>query len=107
MTAFIKENFYSNSEYVDYNIGDKSRFVARFKYAKSGKASFVSFLIKNFSVEEYFGRLDKGEAPLEILETKGYVQPHVKKMLKAAGYPTTLAGREAYIAAQIAARYPR
>jgi hypothetical protein len=104
MTAFVKQNFYINGDYVDYNIGDKSKFVARFKYAKGGKASFVSFLIKNFSVEEYFSRLENQETPIGILETKGYVQPHVKKMLKAAGYPQTLAGRKAFISAQVAAR---
>jgi hypothetical protein len=57
MTAFIKDNFYG-SEYVDYNIDGKSKFVARFKYKRGSKGSFITFLIKNFTVEEYFGRLD-------------------------------------------------
>ena len=104
MTAFIKENFYSNGDYVDYNIGDKSKFVARFKYAKGGKASFISFLIKNFSVEEYFSRLDNRETPLRILESKGYVQPHIKRVLKAAGYPQTPQGKMQYVEDQISKR---
>ena len=101
MTKFIKENFYGK-EYVDYNIGDTSRFVARFKYARSSKASFISFLMKNFTVEEYFSRIDAGEAPLTILHSKGYVQPHVKAMLKKMGLPTTQQGLQQYLDAQVA-----
>ena len=91
MTAFIKDNFYG-SEYVDYNIDGKSKFVARFKYKRGSKGSFITFLIKNFTVEEYFGRLDAGEAPLTILQSKGYLQPHIKKWLKEGGYPVTQEG---------------
>jgi hypothetical protein len=99
MTKFVKENFNTRGEYVSYNMGDTKpdMFIARFKYAKGGKGSFVSFLIKNFTVEEYFSRLNNSESPLSILEDKGYVQPHVKKMLKEAGYPQTLEGRKQYI----------
>lgn len=97
MTAFIKENFYSNSGYIDYNLGDTSKFVARLKYVKGAKASFITFLIKNFTVEEYFSRLENREAPLTILESKGYMLPHIKRVLKENGYPQTLAGRARYI----------
>lgn len=109
MTKFVKENFYG-SEYVDYNIGGPtgvSKFVARFKYAKSGKASFISFLIKNFTVEEYFSRLEAGEAPLTILESKGYLLPHIKKWLKEGNYPVTKEGFDQMIQDQIAARAAR
>lgn len=105
MTAFQKDNFYGYGEYIDYNVSEtKSRFVARFKYKKSSKTSFINFLIKNFSVEEYFGRMDAGEAPLTILQSKGYLQPHIKKMLRDAEYPVTVAGLQALIANRIAAR---
>lgn len=107
MTKFVKENFYSNGAYVDYNLGGTSRFVARFKYASSGKGSFITFLIKNFTVEEYFGRLGAGESPLTVLESKGYLLPHVKKHLKAAGYEVTRAGLTKMIQDQIAARNPQ
>ena len=99
MTKFVKEMFETSGEYVTYfDGGDRSKFVGRFKYAKSSKASFVSFLIKNFSVEEYFSRLESKESPLTILQSKGYMQPHVKKLLKSAGYPATVAGFEKYLA---------
>ena len=91
MTKFIKDSF-SGTEYVNYTTGSVSKFVARFKYVRGTKASFLTFLTKNFTVEEYFGRLEKGEAPLEIVGSKGFIQPHIKKMLKAQGYPVTKAG---------------
>lgn len=95
MTTFIKGNFYG-TEYVDYTnpVDGTTKFVARFKYVRSSKASFLTFLTKNFTVEEYFGRLEKGDQPLTILQSKGYIQPHIKKMLKAQGYPVTPAGFE-------------
>jgi len=95
MTKFIKDNFYG-TEYVYYKnpVDGITKFVARFKYAKGTKASFLAFLTKNFTVEEYFGRLEKGEAPLEIVGSTGFIQPHIKKMLKEQGYPVTSAGFE-------------
>jgi hypothetical protein len=99
MTKFTKDSF-SGTEYVNYTDG---RFVARFKYSKGSKASFLTFLTKNFTVEEYFARLDSKESPLEILQSKGYVQPHIKKMLKAAGLPLTPAGFERLVEQRVAA----
>ena len=99
MTTFIKSEFYG-SEYLSY----QGKFVARFKYQRGSKASFITFLIKNFTVEEYFARLDNREAPLEILRSKGYLQPHIKKWLKEAGYPVTQEGYKQFIAAQVQTR---
>ena len=87
MTAFIKSEF-NGTEYVNYN----GKFVARFKYARGGKGTFITFLCKNFTVEEYFNRLAGGEAPLTIVESKGYLLPHIKKHLKELGYPVSVAG---------------
>lgn len=70
-------------------------FVARFKYG--GLGDFKRFLIKNFTVEEYFTRLTAGELPLPILETKGFVSSNMKKALKRAGYPGTAEGKKAYL----------
>jgi hypothetical protein len=103
MTKFIKGNFYG-TEYVDYTnpVDGTTKFIARFKYAKGSKASFLTFLTKNFTVEEYFGRLEKGESPLPILQSKGFIQPHIKKMLKAQGYPVTQAGFEQLVQDNVA-----
>jgi len=90
-TPFIRENFTYHGGYLMYN-GDcgefneyyqepchptrlgtrKEAFVARFKYGKSRKASFLTFLIKNVTVEEYFARMADDETPIGIVESKGY-----------------------------------
>lgn len=99
MTMFIKENFYPTGEYVNYRHNGNMKFVARFKHAKASKSSFINFLIKNFTVEEYFNRLEgEREAPLSILQSKGYLQPHIKKMLKERGYEVSTAGYHKMIA---------
>ena len=102
MTTFIKGNFYG-TEYVDYTnpVDGTTKFVARFKYVRGTKASFLTFLTKNFTVEEYFARLES-ESPLEILQSKGFIQPHIKKMLKAQGYPVTKAGFEQLVQDNVA-----
>lgn len=102
MTKFVKEQFESFGGYTTY--GADHRFVARFKYQRGASGSFITFLIKNFEVEEYFGRLEAGEAPLPILESKGYLMPHIKKWLKAGGYSLDKEGHKAFIRDQIAAR---
>jgi len=98
MTKFIKTKF-SGSEYINYG----GKFVARFK--RGGKATFLTFLVKNFTVEEYFDRLEAGETPLKILESKGYLLPHIKKLLKATGYEVSVAGFKQYIEYQVERRY--
>lgn len=100
MTKFVKENFSNSGGYVTYN----GKFVARFKYAKSGAGSFITFLIKNFTVEEYFDRMAAGEAPLKIVEDKGYLLPHIKTWLKRDGYEVSKAGFDKYIQDRIDAR---
>ena len=102
MTKFIKAEF-SGSEYIIY----QGKFVARFKYQKGSKGSFLTFLAKNFTVEEYFGRLEGGEAPLKIVESKGYLLPHIKKYLKQNGYEVSKAGFDKYIQEQVALNHAK
>ena len=94
MTAFIKRNF-SGTEYTMYD----GKFVARFK--RGNRQSFLAFLVKNFTVEEYFARLDAEETPLKILESKGYLLPHIVTWLKQRGYPVTVEGYKAFINDQV------
>ena len=94
MSKFIKSEF-TRGETATYN----GKFVARFK--RGGRGSFLTFLCKNFTVEEYFALLDAGEAPLKILESKGYVSPRVQKLLTGIGLSPTLKGKEQYIMSQI------
>jgi hypothetical protein len=92
MSKFDKEMFSFDGMYLTY--GAERKFVARFK--RGGMASFKSFLIKNFAVEEYF-TLSADMAPLEILATKGFVMPSTAKMLKKFGFEPNAAGQKAYI----------
>ena len=98
MTKFVNKNFKYDGMYLKYD----GKFVARFKYG--GMVAFKKFLRENFTVEEYFGLLDDGMAPLKILETKGYVSPKVARILKMRGYPMTLEGRDRMIEDDIARR---
>lgn len=107
MTKFVKAEFNFDGEYLTYNMaglpdGQTRRFVARFKRNKGDRAGFVSFLIKNFSVEEYFRDYGAGGTPVEIMEKKGYVSNTVKKVLKSMGYEPTQAGFKAYIESRMA-----
>lgn len=104
MTAFTKTNLKFDGMYLMYGTPDglNSTFVARFKRGQS--ATFITFLIKNFTVEEYFDRLNKQEAPLTIAESKGYLLPHIKKWLKQYGYPVTVEGFHKFAADQGTAR---
>ena len=108
MTRFAKENFHYFGGYLTYVIPEGNKyfkaqerysgaFVARFKYVKASKASFQSFLIKNFTVEEYFERMEKKESPLDVLQSRGYLQPHIKKLLKQSGYAPTTLGYSQYL----------
>ena len=80
---FKKENFNYDGMYLMYNLNpdQHNEFVARFKYVKFAGA-FKSFLIKNFTTDEYFSRYKAGESPLDILESKGFVTPQAKKLCK-------------------------
>ena len=105
MTAFTKQNLIKEGKYLTYmpqgyNTPSADRkFVARFRTA--GVGSFATCLRKNFTVEEYFGRLDAGECPLPIAESKGYLLPHIKRWLKKDGYPVDTAGYNAWFKNQM------
>lgn len=92
MTAFTKNNLVKDGMYIHYVADDERRFVARFKHARDGQASFMTFLRKNFTVEEYFAKMDAGFTPLKIVEAKGYLLPHIKRWLKRDGYEVSQAG---------------
>jgi hypothetical protein len=97
MTKFVRDQFQYHGGYLTY--GPEEDFVARFKYCSRDKAGFVSFLIKHFTVEEYFNLYDNGcgAAPVTILKSKGYVSATVKRILKDAGYEPTQTAYDQYI----------
>lgn len=83
-----KNFFHYSGGYLTY----QARFVARFKILRGAMGDFKRFLVTNFTPDEYFGRLENKEDPLPILQSKGYVQPHIRKELKRLGYPVNLEG---------------
>jgi hypothetical protein len=93
MTIFDRSKLNFDGLYLMYD----DRFVAKFKYQRRSIPSFKSFLARNFSVEEYFTRLEAGESPLSVLQSKGYIQPFMRRVLLDAGLPPTPAGREEYL----------
>ena len=89
---WISKNFNNNNGFLTY----ENKFVARFKYKVSAVNDFKKFLVSNFSPTEYFARLDAKEAPLNILESKGYILPHIRKWLAQAGLPSTQEGYQIF-----------
>lgn len=66
------------------NIGRiKPEFIARFKYGRKPYKTWINFLVKNFTVEEYLAKIDLQNpnrvAPLHALETKGFISPNRKR----------------------------
>lgn len=85
MTAFTKELLNTDGDYTFFHPKGvyqtphaEQVFVCRFKYSKRARPSFLRFLIKNITVEEFTTRMDAGESPLGILESHGYQHPAKK-----------------------------
>jgi len=116
MTKFKREDFNYHGGYLMYS-GDagkcneyypdddsvhptrtgtrKELFVARFKYSSKDKARFLTFLILNFTPEEFFTAVNAPHpsspwgnpfSPAPVLEAKGYISATLRKMMKDAGY---------------------
>lgn len=80
------------------------KVVARFKHgsAKASANHFVKFLVKNFTVEEYFEARRNKLAPEQILEQKGYIGYNLAKGLKQMGYEPTAEGKAQWHADRMA-----
>ena len=96
MSTFHQSGFNFDGMYLSYlTVEGEKKFVARFKHG--GMASFRNFLIKNFSIQEYFSMMEADMGPIEILATKGFVMPRTAKILKKFGFQPNAAGQKAYI----------
>jgi hypothetical protein len=74
MTNFTKNNFEYHGGYLHYNTGTERKFVARFKYRgpnTCSKSKFQTALIKHYTVEDYFAKMETDRAPLQILMDDG------------------------------------
>ena len=79
-TPFLKENFRWDGMYLTYIMSSfgEYTFIARFKRNTRDRASFTKFLIKNFTMKEYFDLL-RTSTPEAILKSKGWVSPTVER----------------------------
>ena len=97
---FTKNNLFSSAGWIEVHIKINGKwdrkFVARCRN-HSHAGSFMTFLKKNFTIEEYFEAYDSGIPPLKILETKGYITPNMKRVLRAAGFSATPEGNRRYL----------
>lgn len=94
------KGFHYHAGYLTYqaDLTQSQQFVGRFKFQPYKTATdFKRFLIANFTPAEYFSRLANQESPLPILQSKGYVLPHIRTTLAKEGYPVTPEGFTAYI----------
>ena len=99
MTNFVKNNFEFDGMYLNYAgpfVGQKTYDEVygadKIHPSRIGKKK-EAFMCNNFTIEEYLDLLDSGLAPITALETKGYISPAIKKMLKKQGYPQTQEGQ--------------
>ena len=80
-TYFQKEQFSWDGMYLTY--GENRDFIARFKYGRKPYKTWINFLVKHFTVEEYLNRIDHKNpnhvGPLTALESKGFISPNRKR----------------------------
>ena len=94
MARFEKALFQDDGMYVHYMHNGQRKFVVRFKYG--GRGTFISFLKKNFTPDEYFAQLENS-TPVEVLESRGWLHPSKMKACLMHGYPATREGFEQYL----------
>tara|TARA_B100001094_G_C17556970_1_gene496500 strand:- start:63 stop:401 length:339 start_codon:yes stop_codon:yes gene_type:complete len=67
------------------NVGvNKMEFIARFKYGRKPYKTWINFLVKNFTVEEYVEltkncHMSNGMTPLAAMKSKGFKEPNRKR----------------------------
>jgi len=88
---FTNEMLTNENGWIHANVNNERKFVARCRNASDAKP-FMTFLKRNFTIEEYFEMYDNGMAPLEILHTKDYISPNVRKILRHSGFPVNQEG---------------
>lgn len=71
---FNKDNIVIDGDYVKYVNGNVNKFVVRFKHrGPVTKSKFIKCLMKHYTPETYFNKLDSGQAPLQILMNDGFL----------------------------------
>lgn len=112
MTTFNKDLFNFDGMYLNYT-GDqgefnqyytepchptrlgtvKDLFIARFKYGRKPFKTWINFIVKNFTVEEWATLAAKGGmegTPVAIMKTKGFLDSRERKLCKMHGLKPTV-----------------
>lgn len=83
MTAFTDANILKDGEYVYFAAEgittpwNERKFIARFKHrGPVTKAKFLKVLKKFYTVEDYFTKLEAGNAPTQIFMDDGHLTFH-------------------------------
>lgn len=64
-------------------------FVARFKYGSKPWKSWVNFIVKNFSVEEWYALQQNGVTPVDAMSSKEFIHSTERKLMKEFGLRCT------------------
>ena len=74
MNKFNKAQFNFDGLYLTYDFldGERGAFVGRFKYNRSIALRFITFLVNNMTVTEYFDLLEAGQTPGRITMDRGF-----------------------------------
>ena len=100
MAAFTKENLHRDGEYVYYapngNKWDRKNHVHIARMRMGAAGTFMTHLRKNWTVDDFFAQREMGKTALDVVRMTGYLMPHIKKWLKADGFPQTVEGYEAW-----------
>lgn len=109
MTTFNKDLFEYDGMYLMY-LGDqgtfnqyytepchpsrlgtvKAMFIARFKYGRKPFKTWINFIVKNFTVEEWATLEKQGESPVGIMKSKGFLDAGEKKLCKKHNLSATV-----------------
>ena len=80
--SFHKELFNWDGMYLTYgNNSSDSVFIARFKYGRKPYKKWITFLCKNFTVQEYLNASNE-TSPLKAIEDMGYVDENTIARMK-------------------------
>jgi len=112
MTAFNKADFNWDGMYLTYT-GDQgdagyyyiasprthpsrvgtahSLFIARFKYGRKPWKTYVNFITKNFTVEEWYEIQQDGTDPMKAMSSKGFIHSTERQLMKEFNLKATFA----------------
>jgi hypothetical protein len=106
MTKFDKDFFEFDGERLLYwprglHRG-KSKLIRKWdKWVPKPWKSWRNFIIKNFTVEEFFTKRPSLKGQMRRMHSKGFLEPQQKRQCTLAGYPNTPEGYSQMLVDQV------